>query len=730
VRLIAVLALPLLAAPAVAGPAARGERQVTARELAGMGFFQDFADLDLEQLLAPLETTVRVASLHDDALDRAPGAVAILKADDIRNLGARTLQEALRFLPGVDVTVDNLGRSRIVVRGIGSSATGGASENVLVLWNGLRLNEDVRGGAFAANLDLPVEHVKQIELLRGPAGALYGDALAAVVNVIGQTTEELPGGEASVGFGSFGTQDYVLRSGGSWKDLRISGFVRFIDDDGARQAVAVDSQTTRDAAQPPPISRAPGTTTDDRRALEAAYRLDWRELRLDVVTRRDQSDGLVGYADALGKQNDLRTTRIATGLGWRRAATRLGDVTARFTFDQSEDRELLEVYPSGYRASSPGGPVQFGEPGGLGGAFLQTATNSRRVGLDGGFDRALGIDHRITGGLGIGRTWTFDRQADANLDFRTGSVPATGVPGALSPIPGATEPGNRTEFHAFLQDVWTRSSSLALTTGLRVDHGGDYGTVLLPRVVATGGLPEGLRKPLPKALGEGLGYRLLYGRSFRAPTLAELHFNLPGFAANPELSPATVHTIEMALGWKRGRFRAGAGYYLNLLRGAIATGAPFDVTRNAPPLNFPGTNVNGLELEASGGFGSSHTFFANYAWQHARARETGAPVAGVPSHLLNLGATFTWRERWSATSTLEVRSARPRAAGDPRSEVPAYGLVNLGARGRRLYKSLEAWVDVQNVFDKAYVAPAPAGGVPGDYPRPGRRVLVHASLRF
>ncbi|HSB61982.1 MAG TPA: TonB-dependent receptor, partial [Vicinamibacteria bacterium] len=229
---------------------------------------------------------------------------------------------------------------------------------------------------------------------------------------------------------------------------------------------------------------------------------------------------------------------------------------------------------------------------------------------------------------------------------------------------------------------------------------------------------------------DGLGYRLLYGRSFRAPTLAELHFDLPGFVSNPGLQPATAHTFEAALNWKRGSLRAQAGFYLSLLRGAIAPEGPFEVTAAARIVNRPGANVRGLELEASGGFGTGHTFFANYVWQGARERETDARVAGVPSHIANLGVALNWRQRWSVTPTLELRGARPRAPGDPRSEMGAYGLFNLGLRARRLYRDLEARLDLQNLFGQDYAAPSPIGGVPGDYPRPGRRVLLNASFRF
>ena len=59
-----------------------------------------------------------MASARPVAVEQVPGSVTVFKAEEIRNLGARTLLELLRFVPGFDVTFDNLGRARIAVRGI------------------------------------------------------------------------------------------------------------------------------------------------------------------------------------------------------------------------------------------------------------------------------------------------------------------------------------------------------------------------------------------------------------------------------------------------------------------------------------------------------------------------------------------------------------------------------------------------------------------------------------
>ena len=64
------------------------------------------------------------------------------------------------------------------------------------------------------NLDVPLDHVRQVEILRGAAAAFGDDALAAVVSLVSQTTEDFLGTEAGVELGSLDQPAYRLRSGG------------------------------------------------------------------------------------------------------------------------------------------------------------------------------------------------------------------------------------------------------------------------------------------------------------------------------------------------------------------------------------------------------------------------------------------------------------------------------------------------------------------------------------
>jgi outer membrane receptor protein involved in Fe transport len=98
--------------------------------------------------------------------------------------------------------------------------------------------------------------------------------------------------------------------------------------------------------------------------------------------------------------------------------------------------------------------------------------------------------------------------------------------------------------------------------------------------------------------------------------------------------------------------------------------------------------------------------------------------------MANLGLTAGLGRFVVVSPTLLVRGSRPRFALDPRPPVPAYGLVNVNARLRNVFETLELSAVVTNLFDKHYVDPSPFATLPVDYPRPGRSALLGVTYKF
>ena len=105
-------------------------------------------------------------------------------------------------------------------------------------------------------------------------------------------------------------------------------------------------------------------------------------------------------------------------------------------------------------------------------------------------------------------------------------------------------------------------------------------------------------------------------------------------------------------------------------------------------------------------------------------------MPGLPTTLLNAGVSVEVRGRAVVTPSVVARSSRPRALADAREDVPGYVLFGISARSKSLWRTLEIGLSLDNLFARPYFDPSLPNGVPGDYPRPGRRVFLHARFRF
>lgn len=147
-----------------------------------------------------IETEITVTATRTETPLRSVGqSVSIISEEEIEALGATTIQEVLRTIPGFTVTQSGAdgGITSLFVRG-------GESDFTLVMIDGVQINQP--GGAIDL-ADLGTSNVERIEVVRGPSSVLYGsDAVSATVNIITkQGTSARPSGKFGLQGGSFGT---------------------------------------------------------------------------------------------------------------------------------------------------------------------------------------------------------------------------------------------------------------------------------------------------------------------------------------------------------------------------------------------------------------------------------------------------------------------------------------------------------------------------------------------
>ncbi len=149
----------------------------------------DLTDLSLEELM---DVKVTVATDTEKSLREAPGIISVISDEQIKLLGARDLMEVLATVPGITFGHDVLGNVSIIMRGIWAQ-----EGRILLLIDGMEMNDRSYGSLQLAN-HFPAEHIKRVEIIRGPGSAIYGGfAELGVINVITKNGNDINGGTIS-----------------------------------------------------------------------------------------------------------------------------------------------------------------------------------------------------------------------------------------------------------------------------------------------------------------------------------------------------------------------------------------------------------------------------------------------------------------------------------------------------------------------------------------------------
>ena len=178
------------------------------------------ADMSMEELM---RVEVVSASRRAQALGDVPAAVHVITRDDIIRSGVRSLPEALRMAPGVDVAQMSPSGWAVGVRG----EAGRFANKLQVLIDGRSVFSPLYSGVLWEAERVPLEDIERIEVIRGPAGVVWGsNAVNGVINIITRDAQHTQGDLAVANAGSDGSHRVLLRHGtalGSDSSLRLEG---------------------------------------------------------------------------------------------------------------------------------------------------------------------------------------------------------------------------------------------------------------------------------------------------------------------------------------------------------------------------------------------------------------------------------------------------------------------------------------------------------------------------
>ncbi len=587
---------------------------------------QAVADLSLDELLA---VPVSVASLRAESFAEAPSSVTVFTRREILDMGVRTIEDLLNYVPGFR-SVRTASRSAYAVGARGRNSAQ-SSNDILFMIDGWRLNDDFSGAALLFNRYLSTGNVRQVEVIRGPGSALYGsNAFVGIVNIV--TAQDL--NEAFVAGSDGSVGGYLAVSGGD-ADYHASLFAAAMDDSG---------QTFADPT-------APGSTIEDpRRGFSAYGTLQTQRWRVGARHARFRVDDFYVYRVVPGNDvNEYEAEDSALSLeytvlkhatqqlkltgGWRR----IDNVGLGELFDASEMQAL-----------------GWGTEAYLGGSVARLT--EWRMGLDG--STRLDQRHQLFAGLSYRHT-TFDKLRNRNnyetLDLINGDLPPRYYGEVVDSAEIGPEGDSRWIVGAYLQDRVVLSDRLKATLGLRADFYSDVDTALNPRAAL-------VYKAAPRST-----VKAMYGEAFRAPTVLELDLkNTPRTEGNPDLDPEKIRTLELAWLQEFDRAHLTVTGYASRLEDQIlrVVGAGGVLTF----ANGDSEDLSGIEFELGADLGRNLSLRATYA--HAfeliadpqtMPKDTASLIVNHRAGALNTNLNLTWR---SSVETGTQVSERLDAAWD------------------------------------------------------------------
>jgi outer membrane cobalamin receptor len=718
-----------------------------ARDVLAQAKPTNLAGATIEDLMQILVTT---ASRAPEGLAAAPARVQVVTAAQIERRGYRSVLDVLKDLADfkVDLAGDQDFPAQLTVQG-----TTGASRVVLLL-DGIRVSSPTNE-PLPMMANYPVHNARQVEILYGPASALYGaDAFSAVINIISKDVVESPGLAVASSVGQFGlynqTASYGVRLGAN-ATLMLSGqflydhqpdLSRFYPE--AFGGLQGQHTGTFNTIFGPRTSSRPVSPDYDipMSAHSVQARLQVGGLDLSLFENRartstappDTPDNAVYNAAAVNENHLL----VASGSYTRS----LGRVKSTSTLMFS--RHELDPQ-SGYWNVFSNMEKSFKY------AYGTMAKGEEQVSWKPAPSMLL------TAGGTFEHFFAMPKSADLNAPIQSRDVPGTILD---TNIPDEFVKLRYANTGAYAQMQYAVRPRVTLTLGARGDYNSRYGSTFNPRLGV-------VARPTARTT-----LKVLYGSAFLAPspyqsyqhygsfystdggkTFASSYWRLP----NPNLKPEQKRTLEVSVLQTLGDHVqvSGSSFYSrfsNLIQESDADQSYAGLYLGWPVdyIDFAVNEGHAIAYGASLGLDYLRTFgperhveghaavaLANGREWKEDATNVSVPSGGMAPVQLRFGADIDWN-RWRAAPRLSVVGtqrllATSEVAGSlERRTLPAYVTLDVNVR-RNLFRALDAFVTIENALDRryrtfnprAYSNPEELVGAPQN----PRRVSVGFSLR-
>lgn len=438
-------------------------------------------------------------------LRNAPVQTEVITSKMLRDYGGRNLEDILAGLTAsFAFNEDDMG-SHLQMNGLGN-------DYILILIDGKRIHGDVGGQNDLSLID--PHNIEKIEIVKGASSALYGsDAIAGVINIITKKRQEGLFAENSTRVGSYG--DIRQHNGFGFAIGKVKSYTNFQlqHSDGWQNTSREDPHQTEfliEDSRNKTVNRHTNWQVSERLTYEPLKGLELYAEGATYGKRIYRPSGKYAAVDVKTYDMKYRNQSLSAGGKWQL------NKTDQVTLDVDWNRHAYYYYYTAITLTDgydPYGNFTPYYPYFPDDEELQSDQRRMMAHLKGIFN--LPYDNRLSGGL----EWRYDYL----------KAPMRVVDGKATDHTKA----------AYVQDEFrcpinSSSTAVLLTAGLRLNHNGQFGFRLTPKLSAM------------LSLGENLRLRTTWSQGFKTPTPKEQHYRYVRYMngtylylGNEDLTPQT-----------------------------------------------------------------------------------------------------------------------------------------------------------------------------------------------
>lgn len=655
-----------------------------------------------------LDTMVVTATRTAMTVKETPSTVEIVDSKKLEQTQAKTLHDALKGALGVNVFNDFQGRSNVSIRG-------SESRHVLIMVDGKRLGgEAAYNSANAWDVDrIRMEDVERVEIIRGPAGALYGsDAMGGVINVITKTPDKTTADinyeygwyEDGKGAGYKGNL-YLQGAEGNYSYKINAGLNKnrpYLDPKGSGDSMNFYGKQ-------PPLS------------LNVGYKFDnGNELSVDFSKIKEEN-----------QKSTTSTTVMVPGKVWQDKVQTIYNDNKRtdyaITYKGSDDKQdwmfraYKSVFDKHYKNQNLTRMTRNGRPQGwkLQDPKIDTVKRTLSV-IEGKDTFKLSDKNKLTAG--------FEYRKDQSEGTRL-KKPNTSL--ADGNAHDAYDKAAINYLAAYVQDEFRPDEKWLIIPSVRFDHSDQFSNKLTSNLAATYNAADDVR------------IKAVVGQGYKTPTVNDLYIFWEMYAANPggkgqfyvgnpDLKPEKSLSYELSVEKDWGdRSTVHLGVFRNEVKDLISTYWTGKLTDDDPDLypgvkgdmimayeNIPEATLQGVELYGSHRLGKNIYLNAGYTFLDAKDKTNGTRLKDRAKHQVTFGVSYqpeniyAWDLSFDLVSNLGYyfNNGDKSTMGNFVYETKDFTIANIMA-SRHLNKDTKIYLGIDNISNHQNFGPYSDGNL-------------------